>query len=390
VDAVSVTAAKGFSAAGVAAGIKPDDKLDLALVAGGIDLVTAAVFTRNQAAAAPVVVSREQLTRGGAIRAVVLNSGGANAGTGSAGIADARAMANATASAVGCTHEQVLVCSTGGIGQLLPIRRVIDGVFAAAERLDTTPAAGSLAAQAIMTTDTVPKESTCVGEGFVVGGMAKGAGMVRPDMATMLVVVTTDAVVEAAALDAALRRAVAESFHALNIDGCPSTNDTVIVLASGASGVSPALEELTTAVTNVCWDLANQLAADAEGASRVVMIDVVGAESDAVARNAGRLVADSALVKSAFYGGDPNWGRLLGALGATDLEFDPARFGVAYDGIDIARNGVAVDHDGQALHEWIATGDFTVTMTIGSGPGAARVVTTDLTPEYVTFNAEYS
>jgi glutamate N-acetyltransferase / amino-acid N-acetyltransferase len=220
--------------------------------------------------------------------------------------------------------------------------------------------------------------------------MAKGAGMVRPDLATMLVVVTTDAIVSAETLDSALRDAVDESFHALNIDGCPSTNDTVIALASGASGITPQPAALTDAMARVCWDLANQLAADAEGASRVVTIEVIGARTDALARAAGRLVADSALVRSAFFGGDPNWGRLLGALGATDFDFDPDRFGIAYEGIDIARDGVAVDHDGQALHEAIVTGNFTVTMTLGAGPGSARVITTDLTPEYVTFNAEYS
>ena len=387
---MSVTAPRGFRATGVAAGIKPDGKLDLALVVGDTDLVAAAVFTTNQAAAAPVQVSREQLANGKSMRAVVLNSGGANAGTGGRGNADARATINATASAVECSHKEVLVCSTGGIGKVLPIRNVINGISAAARQLEASAEAGSLAARAIMTTDTVPKESTFAGDGFVVGGMAKGAGMVRPDMATMLVVVTTDAVVDSAELDAALRTAVDESFHALNIDGCPSTNDTVILLASGASGTHPGPDALTAAITAVCWDLANQLAADAEGASRVVTINVVGAATDALARRAGRIVADSALVRSAFYGGDPNWGRLLGALGASSVEFDPATFGIAYNGIDIARNGIAVAHDGQALHDAIATGDFTVTMTVGNGPGEARVITTDLTPDYVTFNAEYS
>ena len=387
---MSVTAPRGFRATGVAAGIKPDGKLDLALVVGDTDLVAAAVFTTNQAAAAPVQVSREQLANGKSMRAVVLNSGGANAGTGGRGNADARATINATASAVECSHKEVLVCSTGGIGKVLPIRNVINGISAAAQQLEASAEAGSLAARAIMTTDTVPKESTFAGDGFVVGGMAKGAGMVRPDMATMLVVVTTDAVVDSAELDAALRTAVDESFHALNIDGCPSTNDTVILLASGASGTHPGPDALTAAITAVCWDLANQLAEDAEGASRVVTINVVGAATDALARRAGRIVADSALVRSAFYGGDPNWGRLLGALGASSVEFDPATFGIAYNGIDIARNGIAVAHDGQALHDGIATGDFTVTMTVGNGPGEARVITTDLTPDYVTFNAEYS
>ncbi|MDJ0953222.1 MAG: bifunctional glutamate N-acetyltransferase/amino-acid acetyltransferase ArgJ [Acidimicrobiia bacterium] len=387
---MSVTAPQGFVATGVAAGVKESGALDVALVAGPSNAVAAAVFTRNRAAAAPVELSRGQLARRQDMRAVVLNSGCANAATGPGGLADARAMVNAAASAVGCSHEQVLVCSTGGIGKPLPTKEVVQGVMAAGERLATSPEAGTLAARAIMTTDTVPKESTFAAAGFSVGGMAKGAGMVRPDMATMLVVLTTDAIADSATLDTALRAAVDESFHALNIDGCPSTNDTVIVLASGASGVAPDVTELTDAVAAVCWDLANQLARDAEGAGRVVMIDVVGAETDAVAREAGRLVADSALVKSAFFGGDPNWGRLLGALGATDLKFDPNEFGVAYDGIDIARDGVAVAHDADALHAAIASGDFIVTMTIGTGPGAARVITTDLTPEYVTFNAEYS
>lgn len=362
----------------------------MALIAGHGELAAAAVFTRNRAQAAPVTVSRQQLARRSTMQAVVLNAGCANAATGERGIADAQAMVNAAASAVGCSHEEVLVCSTGIIGKPLPVKRVIEGIAAAGAELAEDSAAGTRAARAIMTTDTVPKESTWETGGFTVGGMAKGAGMVRPDLATMLVVLTTDAVADPATLDTALRAAVDESFHALNIDGCPSTNDAVIALASGISGVQPEPVKIADALTRVCWDLANQLAADAEGAGRVVLIDVVGASSDALARQAGRLVADSALVKAAFFGGDPNWGRLLGALGAADFEFDPAEFGVAYEGIDIARSGVAVDHDRAALHEAIASGDFTVTMTVGAGPGRARVITTDLTPEYVTFNAEYS
>lgn len=387
---MSVTAAKGFVAAGVSAGIKASGALDVALIAGMAPVTAAAVFTRNRAQAAPVRVSKEQLARGTSMRGVVLNSGCANAATGERGIADARAMVNAAASSLECSHEEVLVCSTGGIGRYLPVKKVIEGIVDAGRQLAGDAAGGTTAARAIMTTDTVPKESVWKADRFTVGGMAKGAGMVRPDLATMLVVITTDAVVAAETLDAALREAVDESFHALNIDGCPSTNDTVIALASGASGFAPDPATLTDAMIRVCWDLANQLAADAEGASRVVTIEVIGAGTDALARAAGRLVADSALVRAAFFGGDPNWGRLLGALGGTDFDFDPNRFGIAYDGIDIARNGVAVDHDGRALHEAIVTGDFTVTMTIGTGPGAARVITTDLTPEYVTFNAEYS
>jgi glutamate N-acetyltransferase / amino-acid N-acetyltransferase len=387
---MSVTAANGFVAAGVSAGIKASGMPDVALVAGIAPVTAAAVFTRNRAQAAPVQVSKEQLARGKAMRGVVLNSGCANAATGQRGIADARAMINAAASSLECSHEEVLVCSTGGIGKYLPVKKVIEGISDAGRQLAGDSAAGTFAARAIMTTDTVPKESVWKADGFNVGGVAKGAGMVRPDLATMLVVVTTDAIVSAETLDSALRDAVDESFHALNIDGCPSTNDTVIALASGASGITPQPAALTDAMARVCWDLANQLAADAEGASRVVTIEVIGARTDALARAAGRLVADSALVRSAFFGGDPNWGRLLGALGATDFDFDPDRFGIAYEGIDIARDGVAVDHDGQALHEAIVTGNFTVTMTLGAGPGSARVITTDLTPEYVTFNAEYS
>lgn len=387
---MSVTAAKGFVAAGVPAGIKASGALDVALIAGIGSVTASAVFTRNRAQAAPVQVSKEQLARGKSMRGVVLNSGCANAATGERGIADARAMVNAAASSLECSHDEVLVCSTGGIGKYLPVKKVIEGIADAGRQLAGDAAGGTSAARAIMTTDTVPKESVWEADGFTVGGMAKGAGMVRPDLATMLVVITTDAMVAAETLDAALRDAVDESFHALNIDGCPSTNDTVIALASGASGFTPEPATLTDAITRVCWDLANQLAADAEGAGRVVTIEVIGAHTDALAREAGRLVADSALVRSAFFGGDPNWGRLLGALGATDFDFDPNRFGIAYEGIDIARNGVAVDHDGRALHEAIVTGDFTVTMTIGTGPGTARVITTDLTPEYVTFNAEYS
>ncbi|MDJ0923568.1 MAG: bifunctional glutamate N-acetyltransferase/amino-acid acetyltransferase ArgJ [Acidimicrobiia bacterium] len=387
---MSVTAPQGFSAAGFAAGIKESGDLDLALVAAPPGSVGAAVFTTNRAAAAPVIVSRSHLDTAPAVRAVVLNSGCANAATGEAGLAAARATASVVAETLECRSDEVLVCSTGGIGKPLPVPKVLSGVVAMAPRLQTSPEAATDAARAIMTTDTVPKEGVHHGAGFTVGGMAKGSGMVRPDMATMLVVVTTDAAAEPEVLDHALRAAVDESFHALNIDGCPSTNDTVILIASGSSGVETDAATLTAAVGEVCWDLAKQLAADAEGATRVVTIDVVGASDDATAGRAGRLVADSALVRSAFFGGDPNWGRLLGALGATDIEFDPSEFGVAYEGIDIARDGVLAVHDAAALHDSIVKGDFTVTMTIGTGPGKAKVLTTDLTPDYVTFNAEYS
>lgn len=387
---MSVTAAAGFSAIGVSCGIKSTGDLDLALVVGGAATTAAAMFTTNQAAAAPVTLSKQHLAASPIVHAVLVNSGCANAGTGEAGFAAARAAAAVVAASLECPISDVLVCSTGGIGKPLPVSRLLGGIAEGVELLEASAAAGTSAARAIMTTDTVPKESVHAGEGFTVGGMAKGSGMVRPDMATMLVVLTTDAAVGPELLNEALCYAVDDSFHALNIDGCPSTNDTVILLASGDSGVTPDAVAFTEVVAAVCWDLANQLAADAEGASRVVTMEVAGAPDVATARRAGRLVADSALVRAAFFGGDPNWGRLLGALGASDVRFDPAQFGVAYDGIQIAKDGVAVAHDNVALHRAITTGDFTVTMTIGDGPGTARVVTTDLTPDYVTFNAEYS
>jgi glutamate N-acetyltransferase/amino-acid N-acetyltransferase len=387
---MSVTTPAGFAAAGLASGIKPSGALDLALVVCGTGGIGAAVFTNNRAAAAPVAVSRQHLAAGPRVKAVVLNSGCANAGTGEVGAANARASAAVVAKALDCEIEDVLVCSTGGIGKPLPMGPLLNGIADAVPLLGADADSATAAARAIMTTDTVPKESVHAGYGFTVGGMAKGAGMIRPDMATMLVMLTTDAKAEPDVLDRVLRDAVEESFHALNVDGCPSTNDTVILLASGQSGVQPSPAELTDVVKAVCWDLTSQLAADAEGASRVITMNVRGGADAATARRAGRLVTDSALVRAAFYGGDPNWGRLLGALGATDIEFDPNDFGVAYNGIAVAANGVGVAHDGQALHEEIAEGNFSVTLTIGSGPGDATVITTDLTPEYVTFNAEYS
>ena len=387
---MSVTAPAGFVAAGVASGIKSEGILDLALVAATKPALGAAVFTVNRAAAAPVILSRSHLAAGPRVRAVVLNSGCANAGTGYKGMANARETASAVAEVLGCATEEVQICSTGGIGMPLPLSRVLDGIADAVPLLAGDAEAATRAARAIMTTDTVPKESTFRGQEFTVGGMAKGAGMVRPDMATMLAVLTTDAAVEADALDRVLRHAVDESFHALNIDGCPSTNDTVILLASGRSDFSPDEADLEEAVKAVCRDLAYQLAADAEGAGRVVTIEVVGMTDDATARRVGRLVADSALVRAAFFGGDPNWGRLMAALGAAEIEFDPSGFGVSYEGIAVAAGGIEVDHDRTALHDSIAHGNFTVTMTVGDGPGSATVLTTDLTPDYVNFNAEYS
>lgn len=382
-----MVAPAGFQAAGVAAGIKPEGDLDLALVAAASPTAAAAVFTVNSAAAPPVRLSREHLGAGVGIRTVVLNSGCANAATGPAGDAAALATAVRTASALGCAVEQVMVGSTGPIGTQLPLDRVLTGVDAASTSLSGRISAGTTAAEAILTTDTKAKEVVVGGAGFTVGGMAKGSGMVRPDMATMLAVLTTDAVVEAAGLELALRRAVDASFHGLNIDGCPSTNDMVAVLASGASGTTPGSNELASALSAACRRLAELMAEDAEGASRVVTIRVEGAATDTEARVAGRAIADSTLVRASFYGGDPNWGRLVAALGSSEVPFDPMALDIAYEGVQVACEGTAATFDADTLATQLAAGDYTVSIDLGTGPGSATVWTTDLTPEYVTFNA---
>ena len=388
-DAVSVLAPGGFSAAGISAGIKSDGILDVAVVAAEQPVPAAAVFTTNMAAAAPVRLSRRHLAASPTARAVVLNAGCANAATGRRGTAVAELTANRTAELLSCAPEDVLVCSTGTIGTHLPPEKITAGVVDAVASLGGSDEHANAAARAIMTTDSEPKKVIVEGGGFTVGGMAKGAGMIRPDMATMLVVITTDAVVTAPVLDAALRTAVDHSFHALNVDGCPSTNDTVIVMASGVSGVSPEPEELAAVLTTGAVDLARQIAADAEGASRVVTIVVTGAVDDAAARSIGRSVADSALVRSSFYGADPNWGRIVGALGEVDEEVEFGDLTVSFAGTMVARNGVAVSVDEDAVSEAME-GDFGVAICVGSGSGTARVFTTDLTPVYVRFNAERS
>lgn len=380
---MSVTAARGFRAGGIASGIKPNGEPDLALVTAGEPVPAAAVFTQNRAAAAPVTLSRVHIA-GGRISAVVVNSGCANAATGAAGMAAAVATAEAVARRLGGSPGEVVVCSTGPIGDALPIERVRAGVEAVELGHD-----GAAAAAAILTTDSVPKEAVSRGRGFTVGGMGKGAGMIRPNMATMLAILTTDAVADAATLDAALRGAVARSFNALNIDGCESTNDTVVVMASGRSEVEPSRAELGAALEEVCRSLAWQMAKDAEGATRVVTIEVTGAGDDADCLDLARAAADSALVRASFYGADPNWGRILAAMGSTAVSFDPSGVSIAYAGQVVAEGGVASSIDLDGLSEKLA-GDFTVSVTVGSGPGACSLVTTDLTPDYVRFNGARS
>jgi len=386
---VSVLAPKGFKAAGVAAGIKPDGILDVAVVATDRPVPTAAVFTTNMAAAAPVRLSRTHLASGPTAEAVVLNSGCANAATGKRGKAVAELTANRTAELLSCSPEDVLVCSTGTIGTHLAPEAITGGVVDAIAALGDDEVSARAAATAIMTTDSEPKEVVVEADGFTVGGMAKGAGMIRPDMATMLVVLTTDADVSAPVLDQALRVAVDHSFHALNVDGCPSTNDTVIAMASGASGFSPQPGALAAALTRAAVDLARHIAADAEGATRVVTMAVTGATDDAAARNIGRKVADSVLVRSSFYGADPNWGRIVAALGEVDEEVDFDGLTIAFAATNVVRKGAGVPFDEDAVSEAME-GDFGVTMCVGGGRGTARIFTTDLTPEYVMFNGERS
>lgn len=382
---MSVTAAQGFSAAGNASGIKRG-ALDVAVVVSDRPAVTSAVFTQNQAAAAPVILSRTSLEASSSMRAVVLNSGCANAATGEQGMANGRAMVREVAAAIACAPEDVLVCSTGTIGPQLPMDLVLAGIGEAVRLLESTPAAATQAATAIMTTDSHPKEFTSCGDGWSVGGMSKGAGMIRPNMATMLALITTDVVVEAELLDDVLRSAVDGSFNSLNIDGCESTNDTVIAMASGASGITPDPEEFAGALEEVCGGLARQMAADAEGASRVVDISVTGANSSDQARSIGRTITDSALVRSSFYGGDVNWGRILGAMGTSNHRIDPEEITISYDGTTVFAGGMQANYDESALVKAIHKGDFVVGVDLGDGNASAHIVTTDLTPEYVIFN----
>lgn len=384
---MSVTAAKGFLAAGVVAGLKASGRPDLALVVNqGPQAHAAGVFTSNRFTAAPVVWTRKALADG-RLASVVLNSGGANACTGSAGLADARQMAEWTAAEVGCATRDVAVCSTGLIGVRLPMDAVLNGIQLAAQ--DLAHAGGPSAAEAILTTDTVTKESIHTSpEGWTIGGMAKGAGMLAPALATMLVVITTDAVVAPAALDDALRTASGFTFDRTDSDGCMSTNDTVLLLSSGASGVAPGEAEFSEALTGVCADLAKQLLADAEGSAHDIEVRIEGAASEADALTVARSIARSNLFKCAIFGNDPNWGRVLAAAGTVAAEYDPEH-------VDVAFNGVRVFVDGQ-LGADRSEVDLTkgrevlVEVHLHAGEASAAIWTNDLTYDYVKENAEYS
>ncbi len=386
---MSVTAPAGFVAAGVAAGVKPAGGLDLALVAteGGRPVPAAAVFTSNRMTAAPVLTTRAHLrATGGRASAVVLNSGNANAATGAPGRSHAEAMCAAVAGELACAADEVLVCSTGLIGIPLPIDRVTAATPALVGALRADGQTD--AAEAIRTTDTHRKESVARRGRVTVGGMAKGAAMLAPDMATMLAVLTTDADADTAALQAALTAGVADSFNALVVDGCTSTNDTVILLASGAAGPADGRTEadLADGVAQVCADLAGQMAGDAEGATKVVRLRVRGAATADDARIGARVVATSQLTKCSWYGADPYWGRIASDLGSAGIAFDADRVAVAYGPHTVARDGVAVSHDADALARYMAQRHLEITADLGLGPGRAMVLTNDLTHGYVDEN----
>jgi glutamate N-acetyltransferase/amino-acid N-acetyltransferase len=381
-----VTAPAGFRAAGVGAGIKASGAADLALVVNdGPRHDAAAVFTTNRVKAAPVLWT-QQCAREGRFRAVVLNSGGANACTGPAGFADTHRTAEHVAELLGVAPIEVAVCSTGLIGERLPMPALLEGVGSAGAALSAD--GGPAAAEAIMTTDSVPKLAAVQHhDGWTVGGMAKGAGMLAPGLATMLVVLTTDAVVGADELDEVIRGATRTTFDRIDSDGCMSTNDTVLLLASGASGLVPAWSDLAAAVTSVCASLARQLIADAEGATKDIAVEVVQAATEEDAVTAARAVARSNLLKCAIHGEDPNWGRILAAVGTTDAVFEP-------DGIDVAINGVLVCRDGAASGDRsdvdMSGRQVHIQVSLRSGDATATVWTNDLTAMYVHENSAYS
>ncbi len=382
-----VCASKGFLAAATGCGIKTGEvtRDDLGVVFSESDTTSAATFTTNKVKAAPVRISMDHL-RSGRVRAVVLNSGNANACTGNQGLADARSMAKATAKHLGLKAEQVLVCSTGRIGVPMPMDRIKAGIGT------LRPATGgsTAVAKAIMTSDTFAKEVALqvkTEDGvFRIGGIAKGAGMIDPNMATMLCVVTTDAVVPRATIRRVLRESVEDSFNRITVDGDMSTNDTVILLANGASGVEPTPVVFRAALDEVTRTLARMIVSDGEGVSRFVEVEVQRAASRAHARRAAEAIANSTLVKCAWAGGDPNWGRILDAVGYSDVRMNEARTQIYYDALQAVENGVAAKTPSARLRQVAAKKAFKVTVDLGVGSASYMVWTTDLTEEYVRLN----
>jgi glutamate N-acetyltransferase / amino-acid N-acetyltransferase len=391
----SITTPRGFRAAGVAAGIKATNGLDLALLVSETPAQAAAVFTTNLAVAAPVVVSRDHLARsGGVARAIIVNSGCANACTGAEGLQAARDMAAETAREIGCPVEQVLVASTGVIGVALPMDKVRRGLTEAVRTLGADQ--GPAAARAIMTTDPFPKEAAIRfkirGQDVAIGGIAKGSGMIEPMMATMLGFITTDAAIPHALLDRALRAAVDDTFNAITVDGDSSTNDCVMILASGASGV--AIDEATYAdflaeLTTVCRELAIGIVRGGEGATKLVTVVVTGAASTTDARRAAKAIANSLLVKTAIHGGDPNWGRLLAVAGRAGVAFDLERAAVTIGTIVLFKDGRPYDEAAPLAADYLKGTDLTVGVNLGAGTAQSTVWTCDLSAEYVRINADY-
>ncbi len=385
---MSVVAARGFRAVGVAAGIKATGGLDLALVVNdGPSRAAAGVFTSNRVKAAPVLWS-QQVLEGGELRAVVLNSGGANACTGPQGFQTTHATAEHVAGELGCGAGEVAVCSTGLIGEQLPQAKLLTGVTTAFLELDRTEHAGNTAATAILTTDTRAKQAVHRDpSGFTVGGFAKGAGMIAPSMATMLAVLTTDAHVSVEVLRAALSTATHHTFNRLDVDGGTSTNDTVLLLASGACGVRPDGQTFAAAVTTACADLVRQLQADAEGMTKLVTVAVRGAADEQDALAVGHTVARDSLVKTALFGSDPNWGRIAMAVGNAPAVVDPERLDITINGVTLCRGGVAA---GDRTKADLTGQDVEIVIDLGIGDGAADVLTTDLSHAYVEENSAYS
>ena len=387
---MSVTSPLGFRAAGVAAGLKESALPDVAVVINdGPSAAAAGVFTANRVKAAPVLWSRQVLA-GGMVRAVALNSGGANACTGPAGFQDTHRTAEHLAALLDVGPGEVAVCSTGLIGDRLPMAKLLAGVTAAtvlANSGQATADGGLAAADAIRTTDTVPKTVCVAGSGYQIGGMAKGAAMLAPALATMLAVLTTDADLPPAALDTALRSATATTFDRLDTDGCMSTNDTVLLLASGASGVTPDPAEFTALLSAACADLASQMQSDAEGASKAITIEVTGAASEPDAVEVGRAIARCNQLKCAIHGEDPNWGRVLAAVGTTSAEFEPDQLSVAINGVWVCKSG-APGEDRSKVD--LRPRAVTITVDLAAGAHAAAIKTTDLTAAYVHENSAYS
>lgn len=390
-----VTAALGFRAHGIASGVKKKGGLDLALVASDQPASAAAVFTTNKVVAAPVVVSREHVADGTA-RAVILNSGNANACLGEAGLKAARLMAASAGQALGLRESDVLVASTGVIGAAFPVEKIVAAIPQLVAGL--SPAGGGTAAQAIMTTDTVAKEFavelTINGQPVRIGGMAKGSGMIQPNMATMLAVVTTDAAILPGLLRQALTAATSVSFNRITVDGDTSTNDSLFVLANGASGVKieepgVAYELFQAALTHVCTELAKMIVRDGEGATKLVTIKVTGARDEGQAEQAGRAVANSNLVKTAFFGEDANWGRILAAVGYSGIDFAPEQIRIALGDLPVFTDGSGLPFDEERAAKILAEPEITVHIELGQGTAEATLWTCDLSYEYVKINGSY-